>query len=316
MRVPALSFLSALNGKRSRETRSGTRRLARLEARDGWLLILPILVLLLVFILYPVITNFYYSFTRWKGIGQPKWIGIANYLRMIQDERFYHSLKNIGILILYIPVGVLLPLVLSAIMRDGIKGWKIYRAILYLPSILGPVLLGALFVTVLSQVGPVIAILEKLGVPDAARIHILGKSRSAINTLAFLFVVLMKIGFGCIYFLAAMSGIDPSLYDAAKMDGAGWWSTLFNVTIPSIRFGLQFFTVLHFIEIFARMYGIIFTLTGGGPGFATYTLEFGVYTISFQAFQRGYASSWAVVLFVCCAVIALVQVRLIRKGEG
>lgn len=292
------------------------KRLSAFEMRDGIILVLPLILLLFVFIFYPVVANFYYSFTKWKGIGKPQWIGIANYIRMFGDERFYYSLRNIGILVLYIPLGVFLPLILSAIMRDGIKGWKIYRSILYLPNILGPVLLGLLFVTLLSQVGPLIAILDKLGVKDAARIHILGKSASAVNTLGFLFVVWMKLGFGCIYFLAAMSGIDASLYDAAKIDGAGWWKTFRNVTLPSVSFALQFFTVLHFIEIFARMYGIIFTLTGGGPGYATYTLEYGVYTISFEAFQRGYASSWAVVLFVFCAVIALVQIRLIRRNEG
>jgi len=292
------------------------RRLEFKEAREGWILVIPLLVLMMIFILYPVLTNFYYSFTKWKGIGDPKWIGIANYVKMFQDERFFSSLKNTGILILYIPVGVFLPLLLSAIMRDGIRGWKAYRAVLFLPNILGPVLLGTLFVIILSQVGPIIAMLDRLGVENAARIHFLGKSKSAINILSFLFVVWMKLGFGCIYFLAAMSNIDSSLYDAARIDGANWWKTFFHVTVPGVSFALQFFTVLHFIEIFARMYGIIFTLTGGGPGYATYTLEFGVYTIGFQAFQRGYASSWAVVLFIFCAAIALVQIRLLRKGEN
>jgi ABC-type sugar transport system permease subunit len=133
--------------------------------------------------------------------------------------------------------------------------------------------------------------------------------------VAILFVIFTKLGFGCIYFLAAMSGINSSLYDAVKIDGAGWWKSFFHVTIPSIGFSIQFFLVLQFIEVFARMYSFIHTLTYGGPGFATYTLEFGIYRQGFQAFKMGYASSWAVILFAFCAAIAAMQIHVIRKGE-
>ncbi len=123
----------------------------------------------------------------------------------------------------------------------------------------------------------------------------------------------MRVGFGTIYFLAAMSGIDSQLYDAARIDGAGWWRVFFAVTVPGIAFALQFFTVLCFIEVFARMYAMIHTLTYGGPGFATYTLEFGIYVQGFRSFKMGYASSWSVVLFLLCSIIAIAQIRLLKK---
>ncbi len=287
----------------------------RQEEKDGWLLVAPLLLLLMLFIFYPVVSNFYYSFTRWNGIGTPQWAGLSNYRRMLADEKFLDSLKNLFVLVLYIPLGVFFPLLFSAFMRDGIRGWKTYRAVLYLPSILGPVLLGTLFSIMLSQVGPFIDMLGRLGVENAREIHLLGRSRSAIHTMSFLFVVWMRMGFGCIYFLAAMSNIDDTLYDAATIDGAGWWKKFYHVTVPGISFAIQFFTVLAFIEVFARMYGLIYTLTGGGPGYATYTLEFGVYMISFKALQKGYAASWSVVLFLLCAIIAFIQIRLLKKGE-
>jgi ABC-type sugar transport system permease subunit len=219
------------------------------------------------------------------------------------------------VLVLYIPLGVFVPLLIASVLRGGMKGWKIYRALLYLPNILGPVILGTIFAVMLSQVGPITELLTRLGFEHASRFYLLGKSTSAINTLSFLFVVWMRVGFGCIYFLAAMSTIDASLYDAAKIDGTNAWQDFIHITIPGIKFSIQFFTVLAFIEVFARMYGMIFTLTGGGPGYATYTLEFGVYMLSFSAYQKGYASAWAVILFFFCAIIALVQIRLIKKEE-
>lgn len=285
------------------------------ETKDGWLLLFPLLLLTGIFLLFPVVSNFYYSLTKWKGVGKPIFIGLDNFRTLFKDERFYKSLKNLGILILYIPLGVIVPLLIANTLRKGFRGWQVFRVLLYLPNILGPVILGTIFSVILSQIGPITDILIKLGIQNAQEIYILGRSTSAINSLAFIFVVWMRVGFGCIYFLAAMSSIDVSLYDAAKIDGTNAWQDFIHITLPSIRFSIEFFTILAFIEVFARMYGIIFTLTGGGPGYATYTLEYGVYMISFSSYQKGYASAWAVVLFFFCAIIALIQIRLIKRGE-
>ncbi|MDC7123959.1 MAG: sugar ABC transporter permease [Spirochaetales bacterium] len=285
------------------------------EARDAFILLLPLLLLMLIFTVYPVLSNFYYSMTKWKGFGTAEWVGFKNFARAFQDVKFWYSLKNLGILILYIPIGVFIPLLLAAILREGLKGWQFFRSIIYLPTILGYVILGTLFSVIFSQTGPITELLTRLGFENANTINLLGKSNSAIHMIAILFVLFTKLGFGTIYFLAAMSSISSSLYDAAKIDGAGWWRTFFNITVPGISFSVQFFVVLQFIEVFARMYSFIYTLTYGGPGFATYTLEFGIYRQGFQAFKMGYASSWAVILFVCCAIIAAAQIRIIKKGE-
>jgi ABC-type sugar transport system permease subunit len=298
-----------------KRTKTKTRSINRQEEHDAWILILPLIILMLLFTALPVLSNFVYSFTDWNGISKPEFVGLKNFIYMFHDERFFSSLKNLGVLILYIPFGVMIPVIIAAAMRDGFKGWRIYRGILYLPNILGPVLLGTLFAVILSQLGPVNEILKQLGFANADKFYLLGKTGSARNVMAFLFVIWMRLGFGCIYFLSAMSNIDPELYDAADVDGANWFQKFIHVTIPGISYALQFFTVLTFIEVFARMYGLIFTLTHGGPGYATYTLEYGIYTISFKGMQKGYASAWSVVLFLSCAVIALIQIHLVKKDE-
>jgi ABC-type sugar transport system permease subunit len=267
-----------------------------------------------MFTALPILSNFYYSLTKWNGLGKPEFIGFENYIRMIKDERFQSSLKNTGILICYIPLGVLLPLIIAAVLRKGLAGWGVFRAVFYLPNILG-ILLGIMFYVMFSQVGPITEILKLLRVPNAERIYLFGRSVSAINTMAFLFVVWIRFGFGCIYFLAAMANIDASLYEAADLDGVNAVQKFIHVTVPNMVFSIQFFTVLAFIEVFARMYGLIFTLTRGGPGYATYTLEYAIYNLSFFSLQKGYASAWAVTLFCCCAVIATIQIRLIKKGK-
>lgn len=283
------------------------------EAVDSYLLITPLLLLLAVFILYPVIANIYLSLFKWKGLGQPTFIGLDNYQTMFKDQTFWTSLKNTFILLLYIPLGTILPIMISAFLREGLKGWPIFRAIIYLPNILGYVIIGLIFSIVLRKLGPLNSGLTILGLGNLA-LDWLNKPDLALNSLGLVYGVWIRLGFGCIFFLAAMSAIDESLYDAAKIDGSLWWRTFWNVTIPSIRFSVEFWIVLSFIEILARAFPFIYTFTRGGPGFATFTLEYGIYNAGFIAFNMGYASAWASVLFVFCGIIAFFQVELMRKN--
>ncbi len=283
------------------------------ESIDAYILIAPLIILLAIFMLYPVLSNIYYSFTKWPGFGDASWIGLKNYQSLFDDSKFYLSLKNTGLLILYIPLATFLPLFLSAVLRDGYTGWAVYKALLYLPNVLGYVLLGILFNVFFREYGPFNLFLSSVGL-DALTANWIGSSKIAIHMVGALFVVWSRVGFGCIYFLAAMSSMDSALFDAAKIDGAGWWRTFFQVTIPSVRFAVEFWVVLSFVEVFARLFGFIFSFTYGGPGFSTWTLEFGIYILGFKDYNMGYGSAWAVMLFIFCAVIAVLQIRLRRKA--
>lgn len=284
------------------------------EARESYLLIAPLMLLLLVFILYPVLANVYLSFFKWKGLGKATFIGFANYRTMFKDETFWVSIKNTMVLLLYIPLGVMLPILISALLREGLRGWSIFRAIIYIPNILGYVIMGMISSIMFRKLGPLNNVLVGVGLKSLA-LDWLSIPKLTLNTLGLVYGVWLRLGFGCIFFLAAMSSIDESLYDAAKIDGALWWRTFWNVTVPSIRFSIEFWVVLSFIEILARAFPFIYTFSRGGPGFATFTLEYGIYNEGFVAFNMGYASTWASVLFVVCAVIACFQVALMRKNS-
>lgn len=285
------------------------------EAVDSYLLIAPLLVLLAVFILYPVLANIYLSFFKWKGMGRAVFIGFQNYKAMFRDDTFWVSIRNSCVLLLYIPLGAILPIMISAFLREGLKGWPLFRAIIYLPNILGYVIIGMIFSIILRKIGPLNSLLIAYGLESLA-LDWLSNPDLAINALGLVYGVWIRLGFGCIFFLASMSSIDVTLYDAAKIDGAKWWKTFFNVTLPSIRFSIEFWIVLSFIEILARAFPFIYTFTRGGPGFATFTLEYGIYNAGFVAFNMGYASAWASVLFILCGVIAFFQVKLMRSNAN
>jgi ABC-type sugar transport system permease subunit len=281
------------------------------EARDAYILLSPFLLLLLVFIFYPVISNFYFSLTKWKGFGDAQWIGFDNFTRLLNDERFWKSIVNTLIISLSVPLGTLIPLYVAAILRTGLKGWTFFKSVIYLPNILGYVVIGVVFNAILRVDGPVNSLIQIFN-PDF-RIDWLNDPNFSILTVTLIYGVWTRIGFGCIYFLAAMSSINPSLYDAAKIDGANWFTIFFKITLPSIRFSIEFWIVFCFIEIFARTFPFIRTFSNGGPGYNTFTLEFAIYEVGFRSFSMGYASSWAVILFLFCSVIAFFQVRLMRR---
>lgn len=143
--------------------RSPVNRYHKSEEREALVLILPLIVLLGVFIAYPVASNFYYGFTRWRGFGDPVWIGLGNFERMFEDRMFYQALQNTFILVLYIPIGTLVPLLISAMLREGMKGWSVFKAILYLPNVLGFVVIGLMFSVILRDAGAVNTTLRSLG---------------------------------------------------------------------------------------------------------------------------------------------------------
>jgi ABC-type sugar transport system permease subunit len=284
--------------------------------RDGiapYLFLAPLLVLLAAFILYPVIMNLIASFTEWKGYGAMKWIGLSNYRSMINDKAFWTSIWNTGILVCYIPLSTVATVFVAAILREGIRGWKAYRAILYIPNLLGPVIIGVVFSIYLRDDGSLNLLIKWAG---GSTVRFLTSPSIAINSIGMVQVVWVHLGFGLIYFLAAMNGIDQGVYEAALIDGAGFFQTLWRVTVPSIRFAIEFWVVFNFIEVFARMFSYIYTLTRGGPGYGTFTLEYGIFAQGFEKFRVGYSSAWSAVLFIFCAVISVMQIRLMRTRNS
>jgi len=284
--------------------------------RDGiapYLFLAPLLVLLAAFILYPVIMNLIASFTEWKGYGAMKWTCLSNYRAMVSDQAFWTSISNTAILVCYIPLSTIITVFVAALLREGIRGWQAYRAILYIPNLLGPVIIGVVFSIYLRDDGSLNLLIKWAG---GSTVRFLSSPSIAINSIGLVQVVWVHLGFGLIYFLAAMNGIDQSIYEAALIDGAGYFQTLWRVTVPSIRFAIEFWVVFSFIEVFARMFSYIYTLTRGGPGYGTFTLEYGIFVQGFEKFRVGYSSAWSAVLFIFCAVISVMQIRLMRRRNS
>ena len=279
----------------------------------AYLFILPLFLVMILFMLYPAVTTFYYGFTDWNGIASPKWTGLHNFQKLFQDSSFHKAILNSLTLALYVPVWTILPLFAAALIRRKKPGSSFFRSVVLIPYVISPVILGVLFNVFLRKYGVINTLLDLTGLDFLARDWLV-EPQLVIHEIAFI-TIYKFFGFGVIIYVGAMGKISESLYDSAHIDGAGWFRTLLVVTVPGIRYTIEFFVILGFITFFARMFPIIYTMTQGGPGYASFVPEFGIYFEAFENFRLGYSSTWSIVVYAMTFAIVFVQVTSMKRRE-
>ena len=238
--------------------------------RSYWTYFLPGAVLFTAVIAIPLVYNIYLSLTRWSGVGTPRFVGLRQYTRLFADELFWTSFRNsLAMIVAMVVVPTIIGLVLAAVLFDYLgrrfRGSvvSVLRATFYLPQILPVVVAGIVWGWILRPDGAVNAILEAIGLGSLAQ-DWLGDPSFALPTVM-LVMVWVQIGYPVVIFMAALGRVDPELYEAAELDGAGWWARLRAITIPQIR--PETYVVALTCTIAAlKVFGPIFALTRGGPG--------------------------------------------------
>lgn len=277
------------------------------------LLLLPALALLGVFRVIPIGEAFYLSLTRWNGVGEPEWVGLANYEALLKDRTFRTALTNNLAILLAVPAWVLLPLFVASLIHRAPPGARFFRLALFLPAVLSPVVIGAFFNVMLQYSGPVNELLRMAGL-DWVASEWLQSSRTALPVVMVVFIW-ATLGIGVLVYLAGLAQVNPESWDAARLDGAGFWQVQRHITIPELRRVIEFWTVIVLISSFTAVFPFIYTLTRGGPGYSTYTLDYYVYDKAFQGSALGYASAVGVVLLVIVGGLAALNVLLFRRGD-
>jgi ABC-type sugar transport system permease subunit len=262
--------------------------------------------------LVPIVESGYYSLTKWNGIGQPRWVGFANFQALLRDDVFRTTLLNHATILLALPIWVLLPLALAVVVHN-IPGGRWFRMALFLPAVLSPVVIGSFFGVMFRYDGPVNEVLSRLGLGALRQEWLFNPTTAMPVVIAIL--IWASQGIGVVIYLAALSQVDKTLYDAARLDGASSAQILRHVTIPQIRPTIEFWTVLVFISSFTAQFPFIYTLTQGGPGNSTYVAEFYMYDKAFIGGSPGYASAIGVTVTVIVLVLAAVQMWLFRRGS-
>lgn len=283
---------------------------SRAERRFAALFLAPVLILLLVFRIIPLLWGFGLSFTDADGINEANYIGAENYLRAATDPNFQASVVNTLLLLATLPVWIMLPMLLAILIHQGVPGGKFFRAVYFLPAVLSSVIVGAIFNVVLRYDGSLNALLKTIGI-DA--VDWLGSSSTALLSLI-LVQLWATFGMSVLIFMAGLSTVPDDIIEAARIDGARFWQRLWLIIIPSLRPIIEFVAVVTTIGVLTSMFGLIYVLTGGGPGTATTLPEFLIWLEQGRLNNPGYAAALSMILFAMMAGVAYAQVRIMSRN--
>lgn len=279
----------------------------------GYIFALPWILGLLIFWGGPIIASAYFSFTNYEIIGTPRWVGEANYVRAFtRDALFWPSLgRTFLFTFAYVPAAIIGALVLAAMLNQKLMGTNIYRTIFFMPHLVPAVALAVVWVFLLQpRLGPINGFLRDLGVenPPAWLAH----RDSALYSVIMINVWAAVGGNTMLIFLAGLQGVPQELYEAADIDGAGWWSKFRNVTLPLLTPTIFFNVVLAIIGAL-KVFTTAWVATKGGPSYATWFFALHIYTEAFQYFRLGYGSALAWVLAVILMFFTWIQVQYSRR---
>jgi ABC-type sugar transport system permease subunit len=291
-------------------------RRSRIRRREILLSLLPIVVILLVFRVYPIGLVVVRSFTNWNGLFRHDWVGAANYVNFIRQGEFWTVFRNTMILLINVPLQVFVGIVVALLLYERVAGWKIYRAVVYTPQIISAVIIGFLFKIFFGYQGPFNAVLTAVGLGSMA-IEWFGNTFTALGVIVFS-IVWFSIGWQAIVILGGLSTISPSVFEAAIIDGARYWQRAFRIVIPMLVRVIEFSIIASGVWTLTQLFPFLFAMTKGGPGYETSTLDYMIYLKSFGiGFSSDYGTACAIAVMLLVLVLALtiIEMRIANRAD-
>lgn len=270
---------------------------------------LPAVVFIVLFILWPIIQSLVLSFFRWDGVGPWKFVGLYNYEKMFtRDKFFYLALKNTVLFSVVTTIGeMFIGLVLAILIDLGIRGWKFFRFVFFLPVALSQVAISLLWVKIYARDGLINRLLEVLHLESLHHVW-LGDARYALWCVC-LVSIWQYGGWHMIFFLAGLQNIDPQIYESAKMDGASTMKRIFSFTLPLLK-NVFFIIITLSLILGFKNFDLVYVLTTGGPAHATEVLATQMYQHAFDVHHYGYASVIGVIMVAVALIFSIFYIRL------
>lgn len=279
------------------------------------LFVLPALILVLVFSIYPVLMSFRYSFTDWNGVSADyAFVGFDNYKNVISSDEFKTLFFNtFYLIILYVPVLNILAIFFSVIIYDIGRAANIYKVILFLPNIVSMVVVGFIWRTIYNPAtGPLAYLLNALGCENLVQ-DWLGQKETVMPALS-VSIIWYAVGFYVLIYLGGLSTVPNELYETAAVDGITWWQKLFRITLPMISQSITINIIVSTIAILT-LFDLPYVLTQGGPGYASQTMALMSYQYAFKAMSQGKAMALAVMLTLITILFAVCELFLLNRKE-
>ncbi|MEU5759842.1 sugar ABC transporter permease [Nocardia sp. NPDC047648] len=288
--------------------------MARRRERAGWAFVAPNVAAVAIFLLFPLGFSLYLSFHSWDLFSPMRFVGVDNYRRLFgSDPLFLIALRNTAVF----TVSTLVPtvgigLVVAAALNRKLAGIGLFRTIAFLPLVASAVAMAVVWRFLFTDDGLLNLALGGLGI---GAVPWLTDPDWALVSLSIV-TVWKSVPFATVILLAAMQGVPETLYEAAKIDGAGALRRFFAITLPLIRGPLSFvfiITIINSVQAFDQAYAL--TGGNGGPETGTYLLGIMLFQHAFGFYEVGYASALAWVIFAMLFLLTLVQLRLARRSE-
>lgn len=278
-----------------------------------WIYALPMIVFVIGIFAYPIATLFLYSFQNvaTSEAGVSSFAGFDNYRYIFADPLFGIAILNNLKLFLCVPVMVVLSVLLSAVLFDRPRGWRIYRTLLFIPYVLSIPVVGVVFGYIFEYRGVLNTALRGAGLNLVAR-DWLGSPSWAMPTIMFV-IVWKELGFGIVLCLARLMSVNEDYFESAKVDGARWWRILWHVTIPQLAPAIAFYAVVELINMLSWVFAYIYVMTLGGPMNSTVVSEYYIFQQVFTSNVIGVGSAAGVVLFGIVAVLIAARVWVGRR---
>ncbi|GAA5001137.1 sugar ABC transporter permease [Actinopolymorpha pittospori] len=273
----------------------------------------PKVLLFLAFVAVPFVYTFLLAFQRGTLLRGFTFVGLDNVRSLLGDDLFWHTMKNTALyLVVAVPLNIVVPLLVGVLISSALPGMRVYRSLIYIPSLLSIVATGLIWKVLIDpDIGPLYGFFNRMLGWD---LPWLSTGTSAIVLIAVI-SVWSGIGFHSIIFMAGINDIPQELYEAASIDGAGPVRSFFSITLPLLKPVIQIVLVLATIASI-QVFDMIYVMTQGGPGTSTYTVMWYIYQNVFGGGSVGYAATMGVVMLLVGLVISGFYMRLTRTDDS
>jgi multiple sugar transport system permease protein len=271
----------------------------------GIYFILPALIGTFIFIIIPIFCSFALSFTEWDLLNEIKFIGLENYKSVLSEPIFTQILVNTLVYAISVTVfAVIIPLIIASVINTKIRGAECFKTIYFIPFITPAVVIAIVWSWIFD--------------PNIGGINLLFKSNlewlfdTKLAMPVLIFVSIWKlIGYNVVLFLTGFATIPSNLFEAAKIDGAGWSKCFWHITLPLLKPTTYFVTIVTAISSF-QVFDLIYVMTEGGPKDSTNVIVYSIYKYAFEYFDIGKASALAYILFAVILILTIIQ-KTIKK---
>jgi multiple sugar transport system permease protein len=290
--------------------RKASYSVTRLQ-NHGYVFILPTLLFFSLFLIYPMLSAFRLSFFEWNLLSPKQFVGLKNFVRMASDPRVINSyVRTLHFSAISVAAINIMAFAFALLFGSRLLNWKnFWQSLVFLPVVLSIVAVGVVWEFMFQSTGLIPVILRK----------IIGSSPAWLtNTKAAPYAMIMvyvwkSVGYYMVIYIAGLLDVPVSFYEAARMDGAGFWGQLWYITLPSLKNTIALAVVSCVIFTFGQ-FSIQYVITKGGPSRSTEILSLQILRQGFELSKFGYASAISVLFFLTMLVFSLIQLRLFKSG--